>query len=276
MSSLVQRIISATVALLVLAGILYVKGMAFSFAILFVGFIASYEFYKAFKSKGDNPKFDVVVALVNMPIMATILLQMSNYQNKVTFFILFASVMLIYILIQLFVSMKDIMDPKGVMIAILSIFYISLPLCILLLLSNVESGYWLIYLIFFISFSSDTFAYTSGRLFGKRKLAPKMSPNKTIAGSVGAIIGTAIVLILLRVFDLYSYTYLEGLILAVLGSVLAQIGDLTASILKRYTGIKDFGKLMPGHGGILDRLDSIIFVTPLVFIYYLINLLNLF
>ena len=151
------------------------------------------------------------------------------------------------------------------------------PVCLsfLCLIRDLEYGEWFVWLPF-LAWVSDTFAYFSGRAFGKRKLCPKLSPHKTIAGSVGGFLG-AVVLAGLYGYFLYTYTpYNERVIWACLTigfacGIFSQLGDLLASGIKRDRGIKDYGKLIPGHGGIMDRFDSVIFITPIV--YFLITTL---
>ncbi|HSH36827.1 phosphatidate cytidylyltransferase, partial [Schnuerera sp.] len=122
--------------------------------------------------------------------------------------------------------------------------------------------------IFIIAWGTDTFAYLTGSLFGKNKLCPKLSPKKTVEGSIGGIIGSIILtLIFVKYYGLFPIW--KFFLLAFLGSIIAQLGDLNASKIKRVTGIKDYGFIMPGHGGILDRFDSILFTAP--FVYYFVN-----
>jgi len=120
------------------------------------------------------------------------------------------------------------------------------------------------------AFISDTFAFLVGSKFGKTKLAPDISPNKTVEGSLGGILGVIIAFIIITVIGNANgisgnvfYWTLVGIAAAVAG----QFGDLTASAIKRFCKIKDFGKIMPGHGGILDRFDSLMFVAPIVYIF---------
>lgn len=106
----------------------------------------------------------------------------------------------------------------------------------------------------------------------KKKLCPKLSPNKTIEGSIGGILGS---ILLTTIFSKYFYLtpLWKNILLSIIASIMAQIGDLTASKIKRETGIKDYGYIMPGHGGILDRFDSILFTAPVV--YYCVKYLIL-
>ena len=119
-----------------------------------------------------------------------------------------------------------------------------------------------------LAFLSDTGAYFAGRKFGKHKLAPVISPNKTVEGMIGgvlgAIVGTLIYCFILQVAFEFEVNYLCVPVYGLLGSVGAVFGDLIFSAVKRQTGIKDYGNLIPGHGGILDRFDSMTIVAMLV------------
>jgi phosphatidate cytidylyltransferase len=129
-------------------------------------------------------------------------------------------------------------------------------------------GSKLIWLVFIIAFFCDTFAYYTGRAFGKRKLCPEVSPKKTIEGSIGGIIGSIVGVILWGYLNLdINFVWYRLALLGIAGGIISQIGDLSASLIKRYVGIKDYGNIMPGHGGILDRFDSILFTAPVVYYY---------
>jgi len=133
---------------------------------------------------------------------------------------------------------------------------------------NWENGRALILLPFVISFMSDTGAYFTGCFLGKHKLAPEISPKKTVEGFVGGLVGAVIgvviyCIVLEKVFD-FAVNYYYIPIYGILGSLAAVLGDLVFSVVKRQTGIKDYGNLIPGHGGVLDRFDSMTVVAPLV------------
>ena len=134
-----------------------------------------------------------------------------------------------------------------------------------------NNGYFYVVLVFAISWFADTGAYFAGCFLGKHKLAPTISPNKTVEGAIGGVIG-AIVLscAYAYVYSLISpinVNYLYVAILSGIGSIVGMLGDLTASSIKRQYGVKDFGNLMPGHGGVMDRFDSVLFVAPLVYVF---------
>jgi phosphatidate cytidylyltransferase len=143
----------------------------------------------------------------------------------------------------------------------------------LLLLSNVrifqmEHGVWLLPLPLLAAWGSDTFALFSGMLFGRHKLAPVISPKKTVEGAIGGVVGATVLLLLYALavnhFSLLHITPWKAALLGACGAVLGQLGDLTFSIIKRQAGIKDYGYIFPGHGGVLDRFDSVLFVAPMV------------
>jgi phosphatidate cytidylyltransferase len=131
-----------------------------------------------------------------------------------------------------------------------------------------------VWLAVFAAFGTDIFAYFTGSLLGKHKLCPMLSPKKTIEGAVGGVVGSALICGAFGYFAMRG-VFVHCIVIGVLGGVVSQIGDLVASAIKRRVGVKDFGNLIPGHGGILDRIDSVLFTTPLVFWYvYLANALG--
>lgn len=157
---------------------------------------------------------------------------------------------------------------------IFTVIYVSLPFGFALGLPKFYDGTftWEVFLLFVLIWSSDSFAYFTGRLFGKHKMAPKISPKKTWEGFVGGVIFTLV----LGYFIEQKFPELRGnwIIVGFLVSVFAPIGDLVESQLKRTFGVKDSGNIIPGHGGVLDRLDSFIIAAPVVYLYFIIE--NLF
>ncbi len=164
-------------------------------------------------------------------------------------------------------------DFKQVAGAFFGLVYVSVMLsCLYLTRNYLANGEYLVWLIFLCSWGCDTCAYCVGMLIGKHKMSPILSPKKSIEGAVGGVVGAALLT------ALYSYIFMnqmsitsaEIVILAIMsavGALISMVGDLTASAIKRNYDIKDYGKLIPGHGGILDRFDSIIITAPII--YYL-------
>jgi len=138
----------------------------------------------------------------------------------------------------------------------------------------VTNGILFVWLIFIGAWGSDTCAYCVGKLCGKHKLPSELSPNKTIEGCIGGVVGAALLGFLFAVVFFRGETgyWWRFALVGGVSSIISQIGDLTASAVKRNHNIKDYGKLIPGHGGILDRFDSILFVAPVVF--YLVTFLE--
>lgn len=155
---------------------------------------------------------------------------------------------------------------------ILSYVYIPISLSYVFKVEQFTHSY--VWFIFILAYATDTFAYFSGKLFGKHKLIPKISPNKTIEGAIGGIIG-AVISCEIYLFYLGETKHVIPIIaVAIVGSILSQLGDLFASSIKRLFDVKDYGKLIPGHGGVLDRIDSVLFTAP--FVYYAFVLIELF
>ena len=135
------------------------------------------------------------------------------------------------------------------------------------------SGKFLIWFVIFSAWGSDAFAYWIGKNFGKHKFS-KVSPNKTVEGCIGGMIGAMVFsLICSFVMNQYFDTEINYIVIAVLSAILSlvgQIGDFSASVIKRYFAVKDFSELFPGHGGMLDRIDSVMFIAP--FAYFLLTM----
>jgi len=151
------------------------------------------------------------------------------------------------------------------------VLYVGWMLSYWLNLDMLEAGRNWVYLALFTTFANDTGAYFIGRKWGRHKLAPATSPGKTWEGATGGLLssiaGAVTVFLLLNLFCSFSLLYWQLILLACLISLFAQLGDMVESLLKRNLEAKDAGKLLPGHGGALDRLDSLIFVAPMVYYY---------
>ncbi len=163
-----------------------------------------------------------------------------------------------------------------VMTAFFCYFYGPVLFSFIWLTRELPGGIYMVWLIFISSWICDTCAYLSGMALGKHKLTPVLSPKKSVEGAVGGVLGSALVgalfgyLFLNRMFDGQNMVWICALICGA-GAVISQIGDLAASGIKRNHGIKDYGKLIPGHGGVMDRFDSVLFTAPII--YYLAILL---
>lgn len=152
-------------------------------------------------------------------------------------------------------------------VCLAGLVYVPLLMTTLPLLKHVGAAHW-VTVTLCMAFFSDTVAYTFGRLWGKRKLYPAVSPKKTVEGAVGGIVGSCLATIAVgSLWLLPSLPISHAIVLGVLGSIVGQAGDLVESMIKRTYGVKDSGAILPGHGGMLDRIDAMLFVTPLVYYY---------
>lgn len=151
-------------------------------------------------------------------------------------------------------------------LTVLGVLYVGFFTPHIVLLRAPGEGWRLVLFTVFVAMGSDTGGYFAGRSFGRHKLAPTVSPSKTVEGALGAVAGAVLIAAACEVTFLRALPLGESLVLGAVISVLAQLGDLAESALKRAFGAKDSGWIIPGHGGILDRLDSLLF--PFVFTYY--------
>ena len=147
--------------------------------------------------------------------------------------------------------------------------YAPVMMSFLYLIRRLYGGEWFVWLPF-LAWATDTFAYLAGRAFGKHKLCPELSPKKTVEGAIGGLFGSMLVAgiygLILPHYTAYNERVVWAcLLIGLLCGILAQLGDLLASGIKRDKGIKDYGTLIPGHGGIMDRFDSVIFMLPVVY-----------
>ncbi len=165
---------------------------------------------------------------------------------------------------------------EQILAAFFGVFYVAVLLSCIYQTRMLERGAYIVWLIFLCSWGCDTCAYCVGVLFGKHKMSPKLSPKKSVEGAVGGVVGSMLLTLLYTwVFREAMQIGLEEMLLLSLisgaGALISMVGDLTASAIKRSYEIKDYGKLIPGHGGILDRFDSVIMTAPII--YYMAALL---
>ncbi len=151
------------------------------------------------------------------------------------------------------------------------VFYIAWLLSHLIAIRQFNEGIVLVFFLFLVTWANDTAAYYSGMRWGRHPMAPVVSPKKTWEGAAGGLLGSIAGAFACRAWFIPSLSTADALWLGLLLGVAAPLGDLCESILKRSAGVKDSGSLIPGHGGILDRIDSLIFTTP-AFYYYLLSI----
>lgn len=275
-----ERIISAVVALPILLLVLFSNNYNILGAALgALSIIGVHEFFKAFRNKNENIepayKYISIGAVFIFYILNIISKDVSTSFQLTLILLVFTTV---GYSVMTYTSNTSVLSAG---ITIMSFVYIPYLFSFVLrfYMENVFSTPLYIGYIFLIAFGSDTFAYFAGVFLGKRKVTPVLSPKKTLEGFIGGILGSILLTVLYSLYlvnigaldlSINLYTILILLIIGTVGAMISQIGDLIASAIKRDNGIKDYGNLLPGHGGVLDRFDSILFVAP--FIYYMLNL----
>ena len=259
------RIISAIVALAIFIPLFLIGGNIFNIGIIAVSLLALKEFIDIKSSKKEISFFIRLIAYMIM-----IIFMISNIINKELSFTLdYRLLILVFIsllLPNIFYHDRDKYSINDAFYLMGGLLFLSTSFSLIMLIRNI-SLYLIIYL-FLITITTDTFAYFTGKLLGKHKLIESISPNKTWEGAIGGtIFGTIIPIVFYRLM-ISQVTPIFGIVFVTLFlSILGQCGDLVFSSIKRYFGKKDFSNIMPGHGGVLDRLDSIIFVM-LGFIFF--------
>lgn len=241
---------------------LFVGGTLLKYGLLILSLLGLYEFYKVSKKKNIKP-FSIIGYIF---VIVYFLLLNRQMDLKIIIFLMVMFV-LICLILPVINTRYTYIDSA---VTLLGMLYVPIFFSFIVLINQMKYGNLLIWLVFISSWLCDTTAYYVGRFFGKTKLCPKVSPKKTVEGSIGGLFGSALacglfgyVISKLGVnIALYHYFIIGGIC-----GVLCQFGDLTASSIKRYTGVKDYSHLIPGHGGILDRFDSILFASVVVYYY---------
>ncbi len=269
----IKRTITGVIALPVLAIILiFSNTIIMDIFTAIIACISMYEYFHCFKATNKaNPS-------QYLGYIYCVLIAFTHFVDEK----LLTSILIAIIPVSLVVLFAELVLSKGkktvtdIAVTMLGIFYIPLMLIYLSLVRDMEldhglNGKILIWFVLIASWGSDIFAYFIGRHFGKHKLTA-VSPNKTVEGAVAGVVGAILLGILFAIlcntiWGVGINYLLIGCIMAVL-SIVGQIGDLAASSIKRYCEIKDFSELIPGHGGMLDRIDSIIFVLPFAYILF--------
>lgn len=262
---MLKRVISTIVGIGILALIMIQKNQfIFNVAVAVISIIALWEFYSAVKKKGLKPisflgYLSVVMLLGIGYIQKDILVMSVILMIPLALFIAFC----VSIVTNIKYNISDIA------VTLMGIIYITYLFSFVSYTKVMPNGEYLIWFIFGGAWITDTFAYLIGIAIGKHKFS-KISPKKSIEGCVGGLLGCTLFFILYAYFLNTKVTGIEVnyIFIGILGlfvSVTAQIGDFAASSIKRYCEIKDYGGIMPGHGGILDRFDSILLIAPLIY-----------
>lgn len=264
------RIISGAVLFVLLIAIILLGEEVFSVSIFLLTCVGLYEFYHSIEAGGYRPVRVVGYAAALFILYLGFSYRMGRDPFSNPGALVAVAFILLLILFCFLVFKSRIYNILDISLTAFGILYVVGLFSFLVMTRSLENGVYLIWFVFIGAFITDTFAYFTGKAIGRRKLIPAVSPNKTVEGSLGGIVGC---MAIMAVYGVYINGYIASiplyhyLILGALCGIISQIGDLTASAVKRYVGIKDYGSIMPGHGGVLDRFDSILFVAPTVYFY---------
>ena len=245
---------------LVYAIIRYLPPIAFSVAVVLAGALALVEFYRLCFSDRSHSW------LIGIGLTGFAALILGTHRPDIIVPTLLATLVCIISVPLLSRSPLEQSLRDGAM-TLFGVLYLGLTLGTLSMTRLLPLGEWLVFFLLLVTWASDTGAYVVGTLYGRHRLAPRISPNKTVEGLVGGLLGAIIVGYVARWWFLPELPGLDCLILATLLTITGLWGDLTESAMKRSAGMKDSGRILPGHGGMLDRLDSLLFAAP-AFYYY--------
>jgi phosphatidate cytidylyltransferase len=262
---MIARTISAILLSAAAVLVLYIGGLTLEIALYLCIALCTYEVHTAFRREGIHVSAGIGLFFL---IMLPIAIHIAALKGILSLFMITG---MLGLSIQVFRSDLTVVNTA---FTLFTLFYPCMMLSMLPLMMTFPGEGGRIAIIFTIltATATDTLALYAGMFFGKHKLSPAISPKKTVEGAVGGLLGGGIIgyamgqIIKAHFFDHAVVWQLT--LLGLVGSVAGQIGDLSASIIKRSAGIKDFGRIFPGHGGMMDRADSILFIAPVVYCYF--------
>ena len=247
--------------LLVIAALLTIisGGYVLFFTLVCISLIGMQEPYKAMGVHGESTGLlEIIGYLGAILYYVSLLLGFESY-GLMTVLVSLILIMFVYVFTYPKYNAHQIMS------AFFGVVYVAVMLSFILLTRNLPDGKFIVWLIFLCSWGCDTCAYCVGMLIGKHKMAPVLSPKKSVEGGIGGVVGAGLLGVIYAAA--IQGPMVEYAVICGIGALISMVGDLAASAIKRNQGIKDYGKLIPGHGGILDRFDSVIFTAPVI--YYL-------
>ena len=263
---MLTRVVPAVLGIPFAIVVLLLGGISLNITMLTLSVIGLYELYSVI---GKKHKPIVLFGYITLGLYYIFLGVVKEY------LIVFLSVIIISLLTCMVIKYPKY-NVVDITLTFFPIVYIGVLFSLVILTRESSQGLFWVWLIPISAWGSDTFAYFTGLTMGKHKLAPELSPKKTVEGSIGGVLGAGVI----GYIYILIYTYLAKdapqvstlivIIAVMMSAAWSQIGDLAASGIKRYFEQKDFGNLLPGHGGVLDRFDSLLFVAPIIYIAALI------
>lgn len=255
------RLLSGSVLVIAALALIITGGDILLAGIGIISLIGLYELYRVFQL--EKSIAGAAGYLLSLLFFADL---KWNFIPDRMIYVLFTLILFLFVYVFTYPKYRT----EQILAAFFGVFYVSVMLSYVYQTRMIDNGAYIVWLIFLCSWGCDTCAYCVGVLIGKHKMAPKLSPKKSWEGAVGGVIGAALLTIL------YGYLFQDAMgntmedilllsLICVIGALISMIGDLAASAIKRNYDIKDYGRLIPGHGGILDRFDSVIFTAPVIY-----------
>ena len=265
----IQRWTSALLGFPLIAAVLiWGNELVIDIVFTIVAIMCLHEYFSCFKGKANPVQEIGYISVIIIPLIHFL------QPNQYIYLLLIVPITVIWVFLRVIISNMKVTIYDAA-ITLLGIIYIVGFMIFLPLIIDMDNGKLLVWYALFTAWGTDVFAYLIGKRFGKHKLtevSPKKSVEGSIAGIIGAILFVGVYTYVLNTYMNFNISYLYIILISILLSVIGQIGDLAASTIKRYAGVKDFSNLIPGHGGMLDRLDSVIFVAPFAFFFLTIML----
>ena len=253
------RLISGIVLVIIALATIISGSWILFFTLLAVSLIGMRELYKVMKVSDEHV---TVLELVGyLGAVLYYIAMKADFGNYGTMAIIISMILILFV----YVFGYPKYHAEQVMAAFFGVVYVAVMLSFIYLTRSLPDGKFLVWLIFLCSWGCDTCAYCVGMLIGKHKMAPVLSPKKSIEGAVGGVAGAALLGVIYAAATQGKMA--EYALICAVGALISMVGDQAASAIKRNQNIKDYGKLIPGHGGILDRFDSVIITAPVI--YYL-------
>ena len=253
------RLISGIVLVIIALATIISGSWILFFTLLAVSLIGMRELYKVMKVSDEHV---TVLELVGyLGAVLYYIAMKADFGNYGTMAIIISMILILFV----YVFGYPKYHAEQGMAAFFGVVYVAVMLSFIYLTRSLPDGKFLVWLIFLCSWGCDTCAYCVGMLIGKHKMAPVLSPKKSIEGAVGGVAGAALLGVIYAAATQGKMA--EYALICAVGALISMVGDLAASAIKRNQNIKDYGKLIPGHGGILDRFDSVIITAPVI--YYL-------
>lgn len=301
MSDLIKRVVVGIIGIPIGLFIIYLGGIVFTIALSIISTLALWEYYRLFTTKNFHPYRILGIILNNFLIFGFFVIHSQNKFKYDVFLLLFFIFCFVIIILTIAIFSKRANTLINISATFSGVIYVSFAFLSLnfirefnLFFEWIQGNFFEIYsglgevglfenidslwaaklTIIMISsiWISDSFAYFIGKKFGKHKILPSVSPKKSWEGFAGGFVGAIIGFTVIGYFLLPKIPFFHFFIMGLIVAVFGQLGDFAESKLKRDSGIKDSSSLLPGHGGILDRFDSMMFISPIIFIYLILNI----